>query len=370
MTTTEAPPAPPDRLTAVPNNIAARMARFSARHRLIAVGGWLLFVAAATVLMSALGHVEAKDSDYANGESRRAEQIIEGAGFTERAGELVLIQSQELTTDAPAFQAAVREVTAAIQGTGEIENLQPAIVAADGHSTLIAFDMAGDAQTAADRVGPVLDAVAKVQGNHPDFTITRGGDASANKLIGESLDRDFGRLSMLSIPVTIGILIVAFGALLAAFLPVGLALTSIVAALGLLALASRLFPTVDSTTHVMLLVGLAVGVDYCLFYIRREREERAKGADPQRALSVAAATAGRSVLVSGITVIIAMAGMFLTGNVVFVSFASATLLVVATAVLGSLTVLPALLSKLGDRVDLGRVPGLYRRSSDSRVWRA
>jgi RND superfamily putative drug exporter len=111
-------------------------------------------------------------------------------------------------------------------------------------------------------------------------------------------------------------------------------------------------------------------VDYCLFYIRREREERAKGADPQRALSVAAATAGRSVLVSGITVIIAMAGMFLTGNVVFVSFASATLLVVTTAVIGSLTVLPALLSKLGDRVDLGRVPGLYRRSSDSRVWRA
>ncbi len=370
MTTTQLPTAPPVKRSAAPGNIAARMARFSSRHRLIAVGGWLLFVAAATVLMSTLGHVEAKDSDYANGESRRAEQIIESAGFTERAGEMVFIHSDVLATDAPAFQAVVREAIAAVQSTGEVENLQPAVVSADEHSALVIFDMAGDAQTASERVGPVLDAVAKVQASHPDFYITQGGSASADKLIGESLDGDFQRLSLLSIPVTIGILIVAFGALLAAFLPVGLALTSIVAALGLLAVASRAFPTVDSTTHVMLLVGLAVGVDYCLFYIRREREERARGADPERALSVAAATAGRSVLVSGITVIIAMAGMFLTGNVVFVSFASATLLVVATAVLGSLTVLPALLSKLGDRVDLGRIPGLYRRNSDGKVWRA
>jgi RND superfamily putative drug exporter len=120
----------------------------------------------------------------------------------------------------------------------------------------------------------------------------------------------------------------------------------------------------------MLLVGLAIGVDYCLFYIRREREERAKGADAERALAVAAATSGRSILVSGLTVIIAMAGMFLTGNTVFESFAAATILVVAVAVVGSLTVLPALLSKLGDRVDFGKVPGLYRRESNGRVWKA
>jgi putative drug exporter of the RND superfamily len=163
---------------------------------------------------------------------------------------------------------------------------------------------------------------------------------------------------------------VAFGALLAAILPVGLALTAFMAAMGLLAGASRLFHAVDATMHVMLLVGLAIGVDYCLFYIRREREERAKGADPERALAIAAATSGRSILVSGFTVIIAMAGMFLTGNTVFESFASATILVVAVAVIGSLTVLPALLSKLGDRVDFGKVPGLYRRESKGRFWKA
>lgn len=120
----------------------------------------------------------------------------------------------------------------------------------------------------------------------------------------------------------------------------------------------------------MLLIGLAVGVDYCLFYIRREREERAKGADPQAALATAAATSGRSVLISGLTVMVAMAGMFFTGDTTFISFAVGTILVVATAVLGSLTVLPALLSLLGDRVDLGRVPGLYRRRSDGRIWSA
>jgi uncharacterized membrane protein YdfJ with MMPL/SSD domain len=117
-------------------------------------------------------------------------------------------------------------------------------------------------------------------------------------------------------------------------------------------------------------VGLAVGVDYCLFYIRREREERARGADPQRALAVAAQTSGRSILVSGLTVIVAMAGMFVTGDVTFVSLATGTVLVVATAVAGSLTVLPALLATLGDRVDFGRIPGLYRRQGNGRIWGA
>jgi RND superfamily putative drug exporter len=346
------------------------MAQFSARHRATAIGGWLLFVVAATALAAMLGTISATDSEYDNGESRRADQMIEAAGFPERAGEMVLVQSDRLTADAPAFQAAISDVTAAVQGTGRIENLRPAVVSADRHSALVMFEMAGDRDTAGDRVGPVMDAVAGVQRAHPDLYVAEGGDASGDKVIGESLAKDFSRLSLLSLPLTLGILIVAFGALLAAFLPVGLALTAFLAATGLLAAASRLFHAVDATMHVMLLVGLAIGVDYCLFYIRREREERAKGADPEHALAVAAATSGRSILVSGLTVIIAMAGMFLTGNTVFESFAAATILVVATAVLGSLTVLPALLSKLGDRVDLGKVPGLYRRESNGRFWRA
>ncbi len=357
--------------------LAARVAGFSGRHRIIAIVGWLLFVVVSTALASAMGTLTAQESDYGVGESGRADQIIDGAGFPQHAGEMVLITSDRLSAATPAFQSVIREVQDAVRATGEVEGIRTpldeagaGLISADQHSALVIFDMSGDPDTAADRVGPVLDAVAGVQARHPDMYIAQGGDASGDKLIGESLDRDLQRLSLLSLPLTLGILVVAFGALLAAVLPVGLAVTAILATLGGLAAASRVFPVVDTTFHVMLLVGLAVGVDYCLFYIRREREERARGADRHRALAVAAATSGRSILISGLTVIVAMAGMFLTFNVVFVSFAVATILVVATSVLGSLTVLPAVLSKLGDRVDLGKVPGLYRRRSDGRAWPA
>ena len=122
----------------------------------------------------------------------------------------------------------------------------------------------------------------------------------------------------------------------------------------------------------MLLIGLAVGVDYSMFYLKREREERAAGRSEQAALEAAAATSGRSVLVAGLTVIVAMAGMFLTGDSTFESLGVAAITVVAIAVLGSLTVLPALLSRLGDKVDRGRVPFVGRRRSggESRIWGA
>ena len=123
----------------------------------------------------------------------------------------------------------------------------------------------------------------------------------------------------------------------------------------------------------MLLIGLAVGVDYSLFYLRREREERAAGRSGRDALEIAAATSGRAVLVSGLTVMTAMAGMFLTGNEIFASLGVATIMVVAIAMLGSLTVLPALLSRLGDKVDRGRVPlvgRLRRADGEGRIWGA
>jgi RND superfamily putative drug exporter len=360
-----------------PRGLVARTAIWSARHRTLAIAGWLLFVVLVTVLAGQLGTVQAKHTEMGNGDSRRAEEIIAGAGFPDRAGELVLVQSARLTVDDPAFRQAVTETVAAIQATGQVESLRSPLAAdalgqisADRHAALIAFEMTGDRETAKERVGPVLDAVAGVQRSRPDLLVAETGAASADKVIGEDLQRGLSRLSMLSIPLSLGILLVAFGAVVAALLPVGLAVTGIVAASGLLAFASRATHTVDSTTHVMLLVGLAVGVDYCLFYIRREREERAKGADPRRALEVAAQTSGRSVLVSGLTVIVAMAGMFFTGDTTFGSFAMGTILVVATAVAGSLTVLPALLAALGDRVDFGRIPGLYRRQGNGRIWRA
>ena len=147
---------------------------------------------------------------------------------------------------------------------------------------------------------------------------------------------------------------IAFGALVAAGIPLLLALTAVIATFGLVAVTSQAVPVATQAAAIVLLIGLAVGVDYSLFYLRREREERAPGRSEQAALEVAAATSGRAVLISGLTVMTAMAGMFLTGDKIFASFALATILVVAIAMLGSLTVLPALLSRLGDRVDRGR----------------
>jgi RND superfamily putative drug exporter len=339
---------------------------WSARHRVLAIAAWLVFVAGVTVLSGLVGLVEATDSDYGNGESGRASQVIEDAGFERYAGEMVLIQGDAQG----AAQSAVVDVTQALRSTGQIQSMREPVTSEDGRSVLISFELAGDPDTAADRVQPVLDAVTGVQHRHTDLYIGQAGDASGEKLIGKFFDDGLNRLSMLSIPVTLGILLVAFGAIVAALLPVLLAVTAVVAAFGLLAFASHLTPSDDATMHVMLLIGLAVGVDYCLFYIRRERDERARGADPHRALLVAAQTSGRSIWVSGLTVIIAMAGMFLTRDVTFVSFAVGTILVVTTTVLGSLTVLPALLSALGDRVDFGKIPGLYRRRTGGRVWSA
>src|SRR6266511_2152957 len=381
------------------SGLAARVATWSTRHRTLAIVGWLLFVVLVTVLAGNIGTIEAKRTEQGHGDSRRAEQIVATAGFPNHASELVLVQSSRLTVDDPAFRATVAEVIAGVEATGQVESIRSPLaadaagqisagqvsagqvsagqvsagqvsagqvsagqvsagqvsagqVSADRHSALVAFELRGDRETAKNRVGPVLDAVATVQRGHPDLVVAETGDARV------------GRLSMLSIPLSLGILLVAFGAIVAALLPVGLAMTAIVAATGLLAVASRLTHTVDAITHIMLLVGLAVGVDYCLFYIRREREERARGADRHRALAIAAQTSGRSVLVSGLTVIVAMAGMFLTRDTTFASLAMGTVLVVATAVTGSLTVLPALLAALGDRVDLGRIPGLYRRQGN------
>ncbi|WP_199514997.1 MMPL family transporter [Nucisporomicrobium flavum] len=346
------------------SGIAARAAVWSARHRTLAILGWIAFVVGVTVLSGQLGTREAGEADMGHGESGRADRIVEQAGFPVRpAGEMVIIQGADR-------KAAVADVARTLKARPEVAEVADALTSEDGASTLVPFTLKGDPETAKDRVQPVLDAVAGVQARHAGLYVAEAGDASGDKLIGDALDEGLTRLSLLSIPITLGILLVAFGAVVAALLPVGLAVTAVVAAIGLLAGASRLAPATDSTMHVMLLVGLAVGVDYCLFYIRRERDERRKGADPHRALVVAAQTSGRSIWVSGLTVIVAMAGMFFTYDATFISFAVGTILVVSTAVLGSLTVLPALLSALGDRVDAVRIPGLYRRRTDGRVWNA
>ncbi|GAA2741783.1 MMPL family transporter [Kitasatospora cinereorecta] len=361
--------------------IAATMGAWSARHRKTAVFGWLLFVVLATFLGGAHGSTKVTDAESMPGQVARAAKILDEAGIKSPAGETVLVQSAVLTADDPAFRQVVEQTATAVAATGKAADLrspyETGAVSADRHSALLQFTVAGaDREQAVAAVTSVVDAVAKVQAQHRELTVEEFGEASAGKWFQDQFTDDFARAEWTAVPLALGILLIAFGAVVAAVLPVVLAVTAFIAAGGLVALSSGLLHTSDDAGSVMLLVGLAVGVDYCLFYLRREREERAAGRDAATALRVAAATSGRAVLVSGVTVVVAMAGMFLTGIADFQAMSYATIVVVVTAVLGSLTVLPALLSLLGDRVEKGRLPLLHqlrRAGTDragGRAWNA
>ena len=220
-------------------------------------------------------------------------------------------------------------------------------------------------------VDEVLAATTAAAQKYPSLRIAEFGDASSQKALNKSLGQDFSRAEKLSLPITLLILVLAFGSLVAAGVPMLLGLTAVGGTLGLIGLVSQLLPMDGAISSVVLLIGLAVGVDYSLFYLRREREERAAGAGEEAALHAAAATSGRAILISGFTVMIAMAGMFFAGSRVFTSFAVGTIMVVAVAMLGSLTVLPAMMSALGTRVDKGRIPLLHRLrrgTGESRLW--
>ncbi|MEU2912591.1 MMPL family transporter [Streptomyces massasporeus] len=361
--------------------LAARAGGWSARHRWAAVGIWVLFVVLAMGLGSAAGRVDVKDSDQLKGETHTAARIVEDAGIDEPASETVLIQARggDLKATDPEFRDAVDAVVRAVEGTGRVTEVtspyDTKTISKDGHSALVQFDMRGESDTAGERVEPVLKAVEGVQQDHESLRIEEIGGASMMKTFADAYGDDFKKAEYSAVPVAFGILLIAFGALVAALLPMVLALTAIMATMGLMGVVSHVMPMSDTANSVMLLVGLAVGVDYCLFYLRREREEREAGRDAQTALRIAAATSGRAIVVSGVTVCVAMAGMLFTGLAEFEAMGLASLMVVAVAMVGSVTVLPALLSLLGERVEKGRLPFLRRRkrsggTQDSRFWTA
>ena len=289
----------------------------------------------------------------------------------------MLIQSKQLEAGDAQFKAAVADVTQRLQNTKGVDDVvgpydgADGQISADGHSVLVDFELPGDSDVAKESVVNSLATVAAAQKAHPELRIEEMGDESLNKAVLEKSSEEMSKSMLFSLPLTLLILAFAFGALVAAGIPVLLALTSVAATLGLLGPVSQIAPVDGSVMHVVLLVGMAVGVDYSLFYLKREREERAAGRDKDAAIEAAAATSGRAVLISGFTVMVAMAGMYLGGISNFASFATGTIMVVAVAVIGSLTVLPALLSKLGDRVEKGRLPLIGRiknRVGEAGIW--
>jgi RND superfamily putative drug exporter len=357
------------------HNLAARMGRWSAYHWKTATFGWLAFVAVVFALGGMSGTKSIDANDPGPGESGRMERILD-EGFKQPVGENVFIQHATLRVTDPVFAAVVEDVVRRLETLDAVQKVQSPLVpenesqiGASGHAALVAFEIRGNPDDAVDKIGPVLDRVDVAQQVHPEFFIGEFGNASAEDGVVTAYEDDLGKAGALSLPITLAILVVAFGSLVAAGIPLLLALTAVFGTFGLVALSSHFLPMANEARALVLLIGLAVGVDYSMFYLKRAREERAAGRSVHAAVEAAAATSGRSVLVSGLTVMTAMAGMFLTGDKIFASLAIATIAVVAMAVLGSLTVLPALLCRLGDKVDRLRVPLVSRLRRDGRQGR-
>jgi RND superfamily putative drug exporter len=374
-----------------PKNLAARAGRWSATHRKTAVLGWILFVVLATVIGGKIGQNQLKDSASGNGDSKRGAMIVDDAGFPEEIGERVLIQGKgSIKSDDPQVTAAVKDVVNRLENIEGVKDIESPLnaqqrantVSEDGRSVLVTFSMPAKTHTTAEleQLETVADAplaaVAAVQKAHPELLVAEHGTASEAKATGPQGRADEAKEMQVSLVGTLIILLIAFGAAVAAGVPLFLGISAFVATTGLLAPASQLMPLHSAVSQVTMLIGLAVGVDYAMFYMRRMMEERDNGRSSADALDVAAATSGRAVLISGFTVMAAMAGMLFSGNPIFSSFGVGTIIVVGVAMIGSLTFLPAVLSYLGQKgwLEKGRVPYVakrrHRNNGESRMWNA
>ena len=350
-------------------NIAARAGRWSATHKKTAIFGWFAFVVVAFMIGGSVGQKNLEDWQNYTGESATAEAALHKHYKEAPASEVVVVQSKKYSAGDPQFDNAVKAIATNLEGAPGVENLQsqfsragPAgFVSEDGHTARLTFDIAGPAEDAADKIDPIVKEVKSAAAANPQVQVYEAGDATIEKEIDGLFSDDLAKARNLSLPITLFILFFAFGALVAAGIPVLLAITAVIATIGLVALPSQLTPMDESVAEVIILIGMAVGVDYSLFYIKREREERAAGRGDLAAIEAAAATSGRAVLISGITVLTAMAGMLLSGDKTFISFGIGTMIVVAIAMIGSLTVLPAMLSGLGDKLNRGRIPFIAKR---------
>jgi uncharacterized membrane protein YdfJ with MMPL/SSD domain len=360
-------------------NLSARMGRWSASHKKTAIFGWFAFVAAAFMIGQAIGTKTLEQQKSGSGESGHVDAVLFDH-FKQAQGDTVLIQSKAKTVDDAAFRAAVTDVDRTVRSLKQTKKIESPLavdnadqISNDRHSALLRFELrTTDLDKAKTLDGPVEKALTAAATRHPGIAIEEFG-VNAEKQIDDAVVSDFKKAGAFSVPLTLAVLIVAFGALVAAGLPLLLGLTAVLTTIGLLALPSHLIPLDQDIAVIVLLIGLAVGVDYSMFYLKRERQERAAGRSESASLEAAAATSGRAVLISGLTVMIAMAGMLFTGDKTFMGFGVATMIVVAVAVLGSLTVLPASLAALGDKVDKVRVPFLHklgRPEGGGRMWNA
>ncbi|WP_405700334.1 MMPL family transporter [Streptomyces sp. NBC_01383] len=342
-----------------------RMARWSARHPWKAIVGWFVFVLLCLGAGITAGGNPATTEDFWVGEAGHAESMATDGGLQRRPTEHILIRAASGPLDTAKATAAARDVTARMSALPEVAEVGPPVRSKDGTALRVAVVMKGAELDARKNVVPLLDASAKVAAGYPELIVEETGSPAISKGVNDQRGKDLTLSERLTLPVTLVILLIVFGSVVMAGVPLLLALSSIAATMGLAMLASHLMPDPGVGTNMILLIGLAVGVDYTLFYLKREREERARAAGrlgPEALVELAAATAGRAIVVSGLAVIVSTATLYLATDVIFSSLATGTILVVAVAVISSLTVLPALLVKLGHRAERRAAKKAARRA--------
>ncbi|MFH9241831.1 MMPL family transporter [Streptomyces anulatus] len=335
-------------------HLPVRMARWSARHAGRAIAGWFAFVVLCLVAGIALGTNEATTKDFWVGEAGRAEATATEGGLERSPTERIMIRARSGELDMAAAGAAAQDVTERMRDLPEVESVAAPVRSKDGEVLLVSVVLDGPELRGKKNVVPLLEQTAAVGADHPHLVVEETGSPAISKGVNDQRDEDLALSERISLPVTVITLLIVFGSVIMAGVPLLLALSSIAAAIGLSMVASHVMPDAGVGTNLILLIGLAVGVDYTLFYLKREREERAHAGGrlgPEALVELAAATAGRAIVISGLAVIVSTATLYLATDVIFSSLATGTILVVAVAVASSLTVLPALLVVIGRRAD-------------------
>jgi len=349
--------------------ITERLARTSARRPWIVVGVWAVLLLVGGFLASGVGDVLTADiSLTSNPESVRASNLIEERlRGPDRATETVIVVSETTTVDDPAFELFVGDLLTQIRGldglveqtTSFYEIGDPDLVSADGDTTILPVVLAYDEKNATDEIAPLVDLV-KEANEAEGFQVLTAGNASINHEGNEISDRDAQRGEMIGVPIALVILLLVFGAVLAAGIPLLMAIVSIVIAIGTVTLIGQAFELNILVVNIITMIGLALGIDYSLFIVHRYREELRAGLDKHEAIAKAGATSSRAVLFSGGTVVVGLMGMMLIPANVYRSLATGSVAVAVVSVLAALTLLPAILSLVGDKINALRLPFLGR----------
>ncbi|WP_218007187.1 MMPL family transporter [Microtetraspora fusca] len=353
--------------------LTVRVAGWSAAHPWRAIIGWFLFVALCLGAGAAVGTRSASTEDYRVGEAGRAEAMVAAGDLQRRPVEYVTVRARSGPLDVAVARTVVKDLTARMTALPEVAHVDPPVRSADGSVLRVDVTMKGEELDARKHVDALLDQTSQVQKEHPNLVVEETGGPSISRGVEKQRGDDLALSETLTLPITLVTLLLVFGSVVMAGVPLLLALSSIAAAMGLGMMVSHIVPDAGVGNNVILLIGMAVGVDYTLFYLKREREERARAGgrlSPEAVVEIATATSGHAVVVSGLAVIISTATLYLAGDIVFASLATGTIVVVLVAVISSLTVLPALLVKIGRRAARRRRPVAPERAGTSRVWSA